>query len=184
MFPEEPYIHRTRGQLYRAEGQLQDAEREFLTSARLTPTEVDWSSLGSLYLSQKRYAEAVNAGRHAAGLSSQPSVHYLFLAEVYLAMNQPQDALAALDGAIEHSEYDLPNDKKKLELQVAQTRSRVWAKAGDLTRAVGFQQEALSYDSSNPQRWLALADLYQAQGQPSLEQYARQRAEALSQPKQ
>ena len=48
-------------------------------------------------------------------------------------------------------------------------------------RAVGFQQEALSYDPSNPQRWKALADLYAAQGRAELEQYARQRAQSLSQ---
>ena len=183
MFPEEPYLHHTRGQLYQADRQFQEAEREYLVSARLAPTEVDWSALGSLYYSQSRYAEAASAARHAAGLSARPSVHYLFLGQIYLAANQPQEALAALDGAIEHSDYEPPNDKKKIELQVAQTRSRIWAKLGDLGRAVGFQQEALSYEPSNPQRWIALADLYAAQGQAELEQYARQRAQALNQPK-
>jgi predicted Zn-dependent protease len=88
-----------------------------------------------------------------------------------------------LDAAIEHSDHEPPDVKKMIEVQVAQTRARVWAKLGDLGRAIGFQEEALSYEPSNPQRWTALADLYAAQGQAELEQYARQRAQALSQRK-
>lgn len=183
MFPKEPYLHRTRGQLYQAGGQFQEAESEYLLSARLAPTEGDWSSVGSLYYSQHRYAEAVSAAQHAARLSPRPSVHYLFLGQIYLAMNQPQEALAALDGAIERSKYEPPDEKKYLELQVAQTKARIWEKLGDLGRAIGFQQEAISYEPSNPQRWIALADLYAAQGQGELEKYARQRAQVLNQPK-
>jgi tetratricopeptide (TPR) repeat protein len=183
MFPEEPYLHHTRGQLYQASRQFQEAEREYLVSARLAPSEVNWSSLGSLYYSQSRYVEAVSAVRHAAGFSARPSVHYLFLEQIYLAMNQPQDALAALDAAIEQSDYEPPDVKKEIAVQVAQGRAQVWAKLGDLGRAVGFQQEALSDDPSNPQRWIALADLYAAQGQAELAQYARQRAQALNRPK-
>ena len=183
IFSENPYLHHTRGQLYQSGRQFQEAEREYLSSARLGPTEVNWSSLGSLYYSQSRYAEAASAARHAAGLSARPSVHYLFLGQIYLAINQPQDALAALDAAAEHSEYEPPGAKKEIEILVAQTRAQVWIKVGDLGRAVGFQQEALSYDPSNPQRWTALADLYAARGQAELELYARQRAQALNQPK-
>jgi tetratricopeptide (TPR) repeat protein len=110
-------------------------------------------------------------------------VHYLFLGQIYLAMNQPQESLAALDGAIERSNYEPPDEKKYLELQVAQTKARIWEKLGDLGRAIGFQQEAISYEPSNPQRWIALADLYAAQGQAEPEKYARQRAQVLNQPK-
>jgi tetratricopeptide (TPR) repeat protein len=183
MFPKEPYLHRTRGQLYQASRQFQEAESEYLLSARLAPTEGDWSSLGSFYYSQSRYTEAVSAVQHAARLSARPSVHYLFLGQIYLAMNQPQESLAALDGAIERSNYEPPDEKKYLELQVAQTKARIWEKLGDLGRAIGFQQEAISYEPSNPQRWIALADLYAAQGQAELEKYARQRAQVLNQPK-
>jgi tetratricopeptide (TPR) repeat protein len=182
MFPEEPYLHHTRGQLYEASRQFQDAEREYLLSAHLEPTEANWYSLGMLYSSQRRYAEAVKAVRHAADISVRPSEYYTLLARLYLASNQSQDALEALDLAIEQSDHEPPDIKPAIEEQVAEERAQVWSKMGDLQRAVGFQQQALTYKPSNPQLWTTLADLYAASGQGQLEQQARQRAQELSQP--
>src|SRR5208282_2645901 len=183
MFPEEPYLHHTRGQLYEAAGLLQDAEREYLVSARLAPTEANWFSLASLYFSQHRYGEAESAVRHAAGLSPRPSEYFLYLAQIYSEINQPRQSLEALDSAIEKSDYEPPDLKTQIETQVAAGRARDWAKLGDLRQAVGFQREALSYQPSNPLLWNTLADLYSAQGLTALEQDARQHAQALSQPK-
>jgi tetratricopeptide (TPR) repeat protein len=181
MFPEEPYLHHTRGQLYEASGQFQDAEREYLTSSRLNPTEGNWYSLGMLYSSQRRYAEAVRALQHAAAISAHPAGFYLYLAQTYLTMNQAQDALTALDSANHNSENEPPDVKKGIDLQIAERRAQAWAKLGDLRQAVGFQQEALTYDPSSSRLWTKLADYYAAQGQPTLEQYARQRAQTPDQ---
>jgi tetratricopeptide (TPR) repeat protein len=181
MFPEEPYLHHTRGQLYEAGRQFEDAEREYMISARLSPTEANWFSLGSLYYSQRRFPDAVKALRHAASLSGRPSEYYLYLSQVYLTMNQAQDSLAALDSATESSDYEPPDAKKGIELQVAERRAKAWAKLGDLRQAVGFQQEALTYEPSNARLWMTLADLYAAQGESKLEQEAREHAQSLSQ---
>ena len=183
MFPEEPYLHHTRGQLYEASGQFQDAEREYLASARLNPTEANWFSLSTLYSSQRRYPEAVRALQHAAALSVHPAGFYLYLAQTYLTMNQAQDALAALDSANRTAENEPRDVKKGIDLQIAERRAQAWANLGDLRQAVGFQQEALTYDPSSSRLWMKLADYYAAQGQPSLEQYARQRAQAPDQPR-
>jgi len=183
MFPEEPYLHHTRGQLYEASHQFQDAEREYLISARLAPTEANWFSLGSLYYSQRRFTEAVRSLQHAANLSLHPSEYDLYLAQVYLTINQPQEALAALDAATDSSAHEPPDTRKEIEMQVAERRAKAWAKLGDLRQAVGFQQEALTYEPSNPRLWSSLADLYAAQGQSKLEQAARERAQTLSSPK-
>jgi tetratricopeptide (TPR) repeat protein len=179
MHPEEPYLHHTRGQLYEAAKQLPEAEREFLASSELAPTEANWYSLGSLYYAEHRNGEAIGAVEHAVAIAVHPAGLYLYLAQLHLAMREPQDSLNALDTALADSGEEPPDSKLEIETQVAEERARVWAQLGDVRRAVGFQQEALSYDASNPQRWIRLAELYAAEGQTALEQDARQHAQAL-----
>jgi tetratricopeptide (TPR) repeat protein len=179
MFPEEPYLHHTRGQLFEAAKQLPEAEREFLISSELAPTEANWLSLASLYRAQHCNSDAIDAVEHAAALSVHPAEVYVYLGQLQLAMNQPQDSFNAYDTALAHSGQEPPDSKAEIEAQVAEGRARVWARLGNVKRAVGFQQEALSYDSSNPQRWITLAELYAAEGQTTLEQDARQHAQAL-----
>jgi Tfp pilus assembly protein PilF len=179
MFPVEPYLHHTRGQLYEDAKQPDEAEREYLISADLAPTQANWFSLGSLYHTQHRNAEAIAAIEHAAALSVHPAEVYAYLGQLHLAMSEPQDALSAYDQALAHSADEPPDSKTEIEAQVAEGKARIYAKAGDLNRAVGFQQQALSYEPSNPQRWTILAELYAAQGKTSLEQDARQHAQSL-----
>jgi tetratricopeptide (TPR) repeat protein len=136
-----------------------------------------------VYYSQRRFTEAVRALQHAANLSPHPSEYDLYLAQVYLTINQPQEALAALDAATDSSAHEPADTRKEIETQVAERRAKAWAKLGDLRQAVGFQQEALTYEPSNPRLWSSLADLYAAQGQSKLEQAARERAQTLSSPK-
>jgi len=179
MFPEEPYLHHTRGQLYEAGKNLPAAEHEYLISSELAPTEANWLSLASLYRGQKRNSDAIDAVERAAALSVHPAEVYVYLGQLQLAMSQPQDSFNAYDAALAHSSAEPPDSKAEIEAQVAEGRARVWARLGDVRRAVGFQQEALSYDSSNPQRWIILAELYAAEGEQALEQDARQHAQAL-----
>jgi len=179
MFPEEPYLHRTRAQLYQTNGRIQDAEREYLISARLDPSDANWYSLSLLYNSQHRYAEAVQAMKQAAEISVRPSEYYSSLGVLYLNMNQPQHALEAFDVAEAKSDYEPPDVRIEIETRVAEGRAHIWASLGDLNRAVRFQQQALSLTPSNPELWTTLAKFYAAQGRFNLEQDAREHARAL-----
>jgi tetratricopeptide (TPR) repeat protein len=179
MFPEEPYLHHTRGQLYESAKQLPEAEREYLTSSELAPTEANWLSLASFYRREHRDGDAIKAVERAAALSVHPAEVYMYLGQLHLAMNDPQDSLSAFEAALAHSGEEPPDSKTEIEAHVAEGKARVWAKLGDVRRAVGFQQEALSYDASNAQRWITLAELYEAEGQTALAQDARQHAQAL-----
>jgi Tfp pilus assembly protein PilF len=49
----------------------------------------------------------------------------------------------------------------------------------DLSRAVAEQESAVRLGAGNPARWIALADLYQAQGQPEKSLRARERAKSM-----
>jgi tetratricopeptide (TPR) repeat protein len=184
MFPEEPFLHHTRGQVYEASGRLEDAEREYRTSAQLNPTDANWYSLSLLYYSQHRYAEAVGAAKKAAELSDRPGQYYVLLGTLRLANRQPQDALEAFDAASQAAEYSPPDARAVIESSVASGRAEAWARLGNLRRAIGFQQEALEMAPGNAQLWITLAELYRAQGRVSLEQEARQHAQSLSAPSQ
>jgi tetratricopeptide (TPR) repeat protein len=183
IFPDEPYLHHTRAQLYEANRQMGDAEREYQTSARLGPTEANWYSLGMLYFSEHRYTEAARAMQQAAESSVRPSEYYSILGNLYLAMKQPQEALKAFDAADAKSHYEPPDARFKIETQVTEGRAVAWANMGDLDRAVEFEREALKLTPSNPQLWATLAQLYAAQGRTDLAQEARQHAQDLSRPK-
>ncbi len=126
MFPQEPFLHQIRGQVYQANGQPQEAEREYLVSARLKPVEATWYALARLYSSQHRYPEAARAFAQAAQLSVRPSQYYISLGTVYLAMSQPQEALSAFDAAAANSDYEPPETKGDIDAQVAKGRASAW----------------------------------------------------------
>jgi tetratricopeptide (TPR) repeat protein len=183
IFPDEPYLHHTRGGLYESKRQVGDAEREYQTSARLDPTEANWYSLGMLYFSEHRYTEAARAMQQAAESSVRPSEYYSILGNLYLAMKQPQEALEAFDAADAKSHYEPPDSRFRIETQVTEGRAVAWANMGDLDRAVEFEREALKLTPSNPELWTTLAQLYAAQGRTDLAQEARQHAQDLNRPK-
>jgi tetratricopeptide (TPR) repeat protein len=126
MFPEEPYLHQIRGQVYQANGQPREAEQEYLTSVRLKPTEAGWYTLAGLYSSQQRYAEAAHALRQAAQVSVHPSQYYLSLGTLYVAMRKPEQAISAFDAAAENSSYEPPEIKAQIDSQAAEGRARAW----------------------------------------------------------
>jgi tetratricopeptide (TPR) repeat protein len=126
MFPEEPFLHQIRGQLYQASGKPQEAEREYLVSARLKPVEATWAALAMIYSAERRYTEAVRALEEAARLSTHPSQYYVSLGSLYIGMHQPQNALSAFDAAVENSTYEPPEIKADIDSQVAQGRARAW----------------------------------------------------------
>ncbi len=129
MFPEEPFLHQIRGQIYQAKAQPVDAEREYLESVRLKPAEATWYTLAMLYSSERRYDDAAHALQQAAELSVHPSQYYLSLGELYVSIRQPQKALSAFDAAAENSDFESPEIKARLESQIAQGRAQAWTSA-------------------------------------------------------
>jgi tetratricopeptide (TPR) repeat protein len=116
--------------------------------------------------------------KEAAPLSLVPYDRYVTAGLLYLAMNQPKQALAALDQA----EHDSPYGGEPSELgnefnaKIAEARARAYQQLNDVDRAVVQQKLATSLTPANPDSWYALADLYTAQGQASDSTQARLRA--------
>ena len=182
IFAEDSHLYLTRGQLFEAEKRLPEAEKEYQTSVRLRPTDAGWYSLARLYAVERRHGEAAEAIRASAQLSYHPYDRYRWLGQLYLAMQQPRDALAAFDQAAASSPYQGASSPRAgdFNARVAAGRARAWRMLGDLNQAVEMQQEAVRLSPLDPSRWAELADLYQQQGRSDLASQARQRAQQLS----
>ena len=76
IFDGDPNLHLAIGQLYQAEGQNSDAEREYRASIALRPTDPAWYGLARLYAGEHRYDEAVKAVKKSAALSYDPAPRY------------------------------------------------------------------------------------------------------------
>jgi len=182
IFADDGHLYLTRGQVFEAGNRLPEAEKEYQTSVRLRPTDVGWYSLARVYAVQRRYGEAAEAIRASARLSYHPYDRYRWLGQLYLAMQQPRQALAAFDDAIASSPYRGESSPAAgdFNARVASGRARAWRMLGDLNRAVEMQQEAVRLAPLDPARWAELADLYQQQGRTDLASQARQRAQQLN----
>jgi tetratricopeptide (TPR) repeat protein len=127
MFPNEPFLHQIRGQVYQAKAQSAEAEREYLESLRLKPAEATWYTLANLYTSERRYDDAAYALRQAADVSVHPSQYYVSLGTLYISIRQPQKALSAFDAAAVNSDFESPDIKAQIESQIAEGRARAWS---------------------------------------------------------
>jgi tetratricopeptide (TPR) repeat protein len=165
IFPDDSNLHSTLGQLYQAYNRPKLAEQEYRTSVQLRPTDTGWFLLGRLYVSARRYEDAAEAFRHAAGLSYQACDRYLDLGELYVEMNRPDEALEAFARAVRLTPYSRSSPWGRVfYARVAAGRARIWRGRGDLDRAIEFQKEAVDLTPHDPARSSELAELYEARG--------------------
>ncbi len=181
IFRYDPQLYLIKGSVLQATNRLREAEQEYLAALRLRESDQAWYALGQAQAAQGRYREAIEATERAARYSLLPHELYRVLGELRLAMNQPREALRALDEAERRHPYRglAAPLETAFRVQVAGDRARAWRSLGDLTRAVLFQEKAVEYAPRDPARWLELAELYQAQGRGESAQQARSRAESL-----
>jgi tetratricopeptide (TPR) repeat protein/TolB-like protein len=148
LVPDSPLVHRNLGGIYLTLGRNEDAEREFLTSIRLTPTVTAYLNLGALYVFESRYREAITVLTKATELAS-PSFSgaptmWANLGDAYrYTPGGRQKADEAYHKAVEAVEQQLafePSDPHLLS-DAAVYR----AKLGDRTRAVDEIAQALRY---------------------------------------
>jgi tetratricopeptide (TPR) repeat protein len=181
IFPDNPNLHLVKAQMFAATNRPDDAEREYLRVLQIYPSDAAWFALARLYSSEHRYPDAVHCVQKAASLSPAPFEHLRSEGLLYLAMKQPQDALAAFGQAERASPYrDESSDLgKQFNAQIAEGRARAYGQLNEVDRAVAEQKLAANLSPENPARWAALADLYAEQGQTADSSQARLRAQSI-----
>jgi Tfp pilus assembly protein PilF len=93
-------------------------------------------------------------------------------------MNEPDPALRAYDEAEQHSPYHDESAEwgREFRADVAVGRARAWRRKGDMDRAGTLLEHAVTLTPQNSDRWLELAEVYQAQGQTERANQARAKA--------
>ena len=182
IFGDDPNLHLIRAQFFEATGQTGRAEHEFRASLDLARTDAAWFGLGRLYAATHHFPEAAACLRESAKLSTRGYDRYLLLAQVYLAMGEPRQALEALDRAARQNPFEGAASPLGAEFgaRLAESRCQAWAALRDFKQSEQFARQAISYTPQNPKRWLLLADIYAAEGKPLESARARQNALALA----
>jgi Tfp pilus assembly protein PilF len=175
IFADNANLHLTRALVLEHTGRAAEAEAEFRTSLHLEPKDEAWLDFGLFYMTQKRYAEAVEVFRQSAESSAHPHDMWMLLGQTELQMNQPQAALEAFDKAEASSPFREGGESLGATFSslVATGRAKAWYQLGDVAKAVSFQEEAVRLAPSDARLWLGLADLYDAQGRTDQAERAR-----------
>jgi tetratricopeptide (TPR) repeat protein len=170
-----------KAQMFAALNRTDEAEREYLRVLRDHPSDAAWFALARLYSSEHRYPDALRCVEEAAPLSLVPHERLRSLGLVYLYMNRPQDALAAFDQAEHSSPYQGESSDmgKDFNARIAEGRARAYRQLNEMDRAVAQQKLATSLTPENPASWVALADLYEEQGETADSSQARLRAQSI-----
>jgi tetratricopeptide (TPR) repeat protein len=180
VFPDNANLHLTRALVLEHTGRAAEAEAEFRTSLKLEPSDEAWFDLGLFYMTQQRYADAVEVFRRSAESSSRPHDMWMLLGQAHLQMNQPEPALEAFDKADASSPFREGGESLGAGFNslIATGRAKAWYQLGDVARAVSFQEEAVNLAPEDAKLWLGLADLYDAQGRTTKAAEARSHAAA------
>jgi len=166
IFPDNGYLHFTRGHIFEEAGDQTNAERDFLAATELEPNLVaPWSALAAYYQERGRLADAIRAWEKAARVSRSPWEPLQSLGYADLLARRPQQALAAFDDAArslpEHSELIVDNT---FLANIAHGRARSWYRLGNLPRAISYEEDAARLLPASADLWRQLAGLYAAAG--------------------
>lgn len=178
LYPEDPNVHLLLASLLQRQQRYRETEQEYRASIALNQSSGALYSLGCLYAYEGRNVEAVEAIERAAKESTEPLDIYMTLGKVQIALNHPDQALAAFAEAEKHSPFRNGGESLAPELyaEIAEGNSEAHRLLGHWPEAIAFQQEATRRTPSVVSRWNRLADLYEATGQMQLAVEARQRA--------
>ena len=180
LFNGDPNLAQLAGQLLQANGKFAEAEAQFRRALAMRPTDNGWYLLARLFIAQKNYPDAAIAVQHSADLAVLPAERYRLLGNINLAMNKPNDALAAFDRAERYGQKMAPLPSYPFfRAKIAEGRGRAWLALHDVGRATGYAEESTRL-APEPQRWNLLADCYAAQGRLAEAEQARSHARESS----
>ncbi|MFY9675957.1 MAG: hypothetical protein WAK13_15965 [Terriglobales bacterium] len=179
LFADDPSMPMLAGQMAQADGNLAEAEAQYRVALQIRSTDMGWFLLARALLAEKKYSEAASALQNSVDLAVSPASRYRFLGNVDLALNRPEEALAAFAKAEHFGEKlaALPGYELS-ESQVAEGRARAWLALHDASQATAFAQKATRL-APNPQRWSLLAECYSTQGRTEEAEQARSHAKEL-----
>jgi Flp pilus assembly protein TadD len=184
IFQDNAFVHFIRGDLLLEAGEFRAAEAEYRSSAALEENGTTWSRLASLYRREGRLKEEVDAWERAGGLLPYPAPELVALGYAEIGLDEPRKALAAFDKAVASLPPGAAITDNAVLPDVAHGRAMAWSLAGDLGRAISYEEEAVRLRPQRADAWLDLANLYDRQQRFADARQARERAAAIMAGKQ
>ena len=184
IFQDDPNEHLLAAQLALAHNNMKEAESQYRQSVDLRPTDSALYALAGIYATQHRYPEALRSLLQSVAISQQAYDRYRALGKLYLAMNQPQAALAAFQRADRTSPYHGATAEigNEFSARIAEGEASAYREMGDLTRAIDSQLGATKLTPASVPRWQQLEDYYNEAGESRGAAEAQQRLSALQTP--
>ena len=174
-------LHWNRAEVLFSMGRLDEAEQDYLATIALDPSAFAWGSLAESYMKRGRVEAAIDAMKHTAEFSVRPYLTLADLADYYVAVNQPGNALETFDDAIRAAPKNIDvADNGAFHFRVAQGRSNAWVALGNLSRATLSEEEAVRFAPNLAPAWQRLAQLYQMQGRSADAARAREQAAKIA----
>lgn len=93
------------GYSYQAKKQYDDALKAYKKAIVIAPVAVTYNRLGTLHSDRRDYAKAVQAFKKASELDVKNDINLIWLATTYYRMGKYDDALSAIDKAIDIKNY-------------------------------------------------------------------------------
>ncbi len=165
--PQNVQYYNLLAQVYYVQGDYDSAldwlNKSVALDAEFPPT---WLQLGDTYAAKSDVAAALNAHRHAISLdpASFADANFDSRLNFYISANRTDDLVAAFEQYI----TDHPGDSRALvnkRNQTAWAIGHTYLRAGVITQATQYLQQAVSQGYQNAQTLLELADVYLTQQQ-------------------
>lgn len=169
---EPPYAL---GMLYLQAGRYADAERELQATLRLQPQNGDaWATLGSVENHLGKLPEAAKALQEAIRQRPNQPDPYLILAEVLVKQKQPEQAALERKKAADLMRANMNRQRA----EVSCNSGNDLLKQGKLADAEAAFRDALSFDPTDRQAHLGLANALQQEGKTTEAAEERQKAQS------
>jgi tetratricopeptide (TPR) repeat protein len=153
IFSQDPTLHFIKAQTATGAQQYDQAEDELQAALKIRQTDAGWYNLGLLYISERRFSEAVEALKKSADLSRQDYQRYVLIAKLHLVDQQPQLALDAFAQAARRSPYTASDPAAaEFRAQIAEGQAVAFMRLQQPERAVERQRFALQQTPRNAQR--------------------------------
>lgn len=163
--PGDREIHRLMGDVYRAKGNLPEAEKEYrLAGVAEAISPDDYVREGDRLFLAREYDRAVEAYQHALGMRPRWPDTLGKLGDAFMAAGRDDEAIQAYRQSLD---IDGSNSSIHYALGV------LYERKGQLDDAVAHYQQALRYDPNNgdPRRRLADIDTLRGQYPEAIDQY-------------
>lgn len=154
--PGMPEAHYTLGNIYKAQGRMDEAASEFKEATKLDPMYSEaFTGSGLISMLKGDYADASASFKQAITLNSGNSTAHYGLGRTFFKQGQFDDALKELNISL----YQHPNSAP-----VKLTQGEVYAAQGNTVGAIGAFQEAIRIKPETPEAYLNIADIREQRG--------------------